>query len=305
MYKLQKFLICAVAAVIASCAIGCNAGENSEKSQIKHLIVLCGQSNAVGYSHNEYLTGTEFESSLQGYETVEINKNYGEGANKYEKKMVSVVAGLGTSFAAFGPELGIAKAISESDYSGNTAIVKYAVGGTALDPKSGKWVGKTYWNASSAQFEDCASEGTLYSDLCSTVEFVIRTYEAKNCTPVIEAICWMQGENDAIAGCYSRYDSLEIEMVSDFRARFAAYAGADGIAFINAGISTFWKNYVELNDKKKASVSALGSAEYIDTVAMGLEYDKEPEEKPDGAHFDAVSMIKLGYEFGTRALKFF
>ena len=57
--------------------------------------------------------------------------------------------------------------------------------------------------------------------------------------------------------------------------------------------------YQELNAKKGVYAKANGY-DYLDTIAVGLTMTNEPLEKPDTAHYDCDSIIKLGEMFAEK-----
>ncbi len=58
-----------------------------------------------------------------------------------------------------------------------------------------------------------------------------------------------------------------------------------------------------MNEGKKKNAAEVEKYVYLDTVAAGLEYRKEPVEQPDKAHYDSMSMIKLGEMFAEEMSK--
>lgn len=146
--------------------------------------------------------------------------------------------------------------------------------------------------------EDITDKIVMTSDKKGTFDKETETY-----TPKIEAMCWMQGENDSFSN--KRYFALENEFVNSLRKKYAEYSDENGFAFVNGGITTYWPNYYQVNAAKQKNCELLADAEYIDAVGMELDYRNEPTGNPDYAHLDAQSMIKLGRAFGTAALKYF
>lgn len=67
--------------------------------------------------------------------------------------------------------------------------------------------------------------------------------------------------------------------------------------FVDAGISTVWPMYKEMNETKKKYAEAHGDCVFIDTIAEGLTTEKEPRGEPDTYHYDSDCVIKLGHLF--------
>ena len=76
------------------------------------------------------------------------------------------------------------------------------------------------------------------------------------------------------------------------------------MVFIDAGISDsyLWSKYIEINNQK-LDFSKNENNVYIDTIQEKLTYNLEPIESPDIAHYDSMSMIKLGQLYGKEILK--
>lgn len=317
----MKFInkkICSVlAAAVLTSALFCtvcmhltaDTVEAQSADEVK-VVILAGQSNAVGYSGFSYLPQTTkgYSAMRSGYDGVFISKN-GEGQFNTGDAFCNVKCGYALDGGRFGPELGMAQTFAESKHNGKVYIVKYAVGGTTIDPENkdywaiGNNIQERYWNAPSQKFNHCTSAGLLYNTLCQHIDEAIAELKSQNYTPKIEAMCWMQGENDSFSN--KRYFALENEFVNSLRKKYAEYSDENGFAFVNGGITTYWPNYYQVNAAKQKNCELLADAEYIDAVGMELDYRNEPTGNPDYAHLDAQSMIKLGRAFGTAALKYF
>ncbi len=151
-------------------------------------------------------------------------------------------------------------------------------------------------------------KGPLYNSFVEYVHTSVEYLEMKNYKVNIEAMCWMQGESDSM----DDYATLNYErnltcFINDLRDEFADYASDDGIAFVDAYIAAtiFWKNYVDLNEAKRAVADSSPMNAVVDTISHGLSVIGEPVEQPDIAHYDSLSEIKLGHLFAEECAKFF
>lgn len=261
------------------------------------VILLGGQSNASGCSHNEYLKKnvsvdkySEYES---GYDNVYIN--YLSGA-KMSEGFVKCSVGQGEIDNGFGPELGLAEKLNEMYPNETFFIIKCAWGGTNLFEQ---------WLSPSSE----GKTGDLYKKFVKFVETSMDYLESKNYDVEIEGMCWMQGESDSFS--VENATDYEIHLrnfIKDIRKKFEKYAPSDGIAFIDAYIAdnpVYWV-YCDLVNESKDVVAAESEMNaLIDTISEGLCCSEEPEETPDMAHYDSLSQIKLGHLFAEEIAKYF
>ncbi len=261
------------------------------------VIILGGQSNASGCSHNEYLernvTPEQYEKYENGIDNVYINYVSGwNTSNEFVKCSIS----QGEPANCFGPELGIADKLNELYPDETFFIIKCAWGGTNLFDQ---------WLSPSSN----GKTGKLYKSFVNFVEANLRYLKSKNYDVKIEAMCWMQGESDSFSVEHATdYEEHLQNLINDIRKKFKAYASDDGIAFIDAYIADnpiFWVYCDYVNASKQAVADSSPMNVVIDTNAHGLTCTEEPEDQPDVAHYDSLSELKLGHLFAEEAIKFF
>lgn len=185
------------------------AASEAEKEKVKTLdiYIIAGQSNAAGYTKiNEEVLKTLWSSYKTGSSSVlyQGKSEYTNGVNA-SSFWVNAKAGQGKGKAFMGPELGIAKVLSEEYYDGaykTAGIIKFAHGGTSLlnktdgqNAENGNWVSPSY--AEYLNIEYSGLTGELYRSLLEQVSDGMaklegRGYEAVN----IKGLFWMQGESD-------------------------------------------------------------------------------------------------------------
>jgi hypothetical protein len=106
----------------------------------------------------------------------------------------------------------------------------------------------------------------------------------------------MQGEGDAgILENVNNYREYFDNFINDFKNEFSEYL--EKCVFVDAGISEVWNFYKEMNSLKKEYAQKNKNFIYLDTIENGLTTKYEPVEKPDIAHYDCESVIKLGRLF--------
>ena len=152
MKKLFKFLCLAPLLFVA---VSCNNADsnsssiNEESSAMMEptpvdVVVISGQSNAVGCTHANCITrsigASKYQDYMRGFETIKIAYDcwtkdegpmfYSQNKSK-NNDFVKVMLGQGNSEATFGPEIGIAEALHET-HANKLFLIKYACGASNL-----------------------------------------------------------------------------------------------------------------------------------------------------------------------------
>ena len=266
------------------------------------IIVLAGQSNAVGVGWVDYLpkhfdadTVAKFKS---GYKNILINYF---SHDKKSSGFVPVSVGCTeVSKDTLGPEVGIAQTLDSKYPDDEFFIVKCAFGGTNLNHD---WLspscGDDYNEYARAEGEHYRTAGWCYNELIDIMKESLAELKNQQYFPEIIAFCWMQGESDAdtqehVSGYSARYEAL----LSDFAEKFGDYY--NNCIFVDGGISEIWPLYREMNEVKKSLAEKSDNRFYIDTIAQGLTTKNEPEPEVDTAHYDSDCTVKLGNLFAER-----
>ncbi len=270
-----------------------------------NIVVLAGQSNAVGVGYQKYLprhfSSAQVEKFHSGFNNVKINYY---SHNKKSNGFVPTTVGCTEAHKdTVGPEVGIAEYFDTHHPGEELFIVKCAVGGTNLwfdwrspscggdyDPNAGTMFADGIWQSRKPK-----GAGWLYNQFVDTLTESIEILKSQGYTPKIKGFCWMQGESDADARHYAAYASLYAHFTADVQACFGEYM--QDCIFADGGISQRWECYTQINAVKQAYANAHKNCRYIDTIAQGLTVKNEPEEQPDLAHYDSDSIIKLGHLF--------
>ncbi len=278
------------------------------------IIILAGQSNAVGVGHtaclSRHFSAEKIAAWHGGFRDIQINYF---SHDKKSGGFVPVTTGCTErSKDTVGPELGIAERLAERFPGRRFFIVKCAFGGTSLyhdwlSPSSGKPYDAS---AYADQKEDIIANygvgepvraGWCYNELVKITGESIASLEADGYSPRIRAFCWMQGEADA---CELRHSMLYVwrydRLLADFGTTFAPYLS--DCVYADAGISGVWPFHEAVNAAKADYGAAMASEgrRYVDTVAAGLTTENEPFPpfgEPDTYHYDSDCVIKLGKMF--------
>ena len=270
-----------------------------EKSNEVRIIILAGQSNAVGVGYTEYLSEHFSKEKVAeydaGYDSVKINYySQGQKSNGFVKTGTNCT---GLNVDTIGPELGMAEIFNIEQRGGSVYIVKCAVGATNL---SHDWLSPSGELTVSSTDEQT---GWCYRELVRIVGESIEILEGQGYKPKIHGFCWMQGESDAeiyndVNIYISRYRFLLNDLTSEFEEYFD-----DGCDFVDAGISQTWTFHSVMNQNKKAFAEENKNYHYIDTITEGLSVLGEPKDAVDPYHYDSGSVIKLGNLF-AKAITF-
>ena len=263
------------------------------------VILLGGQSNASGTSHDEYLKMTSTPEKYAEYEAGDDNVyiNYFVSGTTSSAGFVKCATRQGErlDFYGFGPELGLAEKLHEERPDEMFFIIKYAWGGTNLFEE---------WLSPSSR----GKTGHLYKSFTAYVRDSLRYLEEKNYDVSIEAMCWMQGESDSFStDAAENYDVHLSNFIKDIRDEFSRYAADDGIAFIDATIADNPMYWVYCDGVNAGKVKVAGESDMnslIDTNREGLICTEEPADKPDIPHYDSQSEIKLGHLFAAEVIKY-
>ena len=273
------------------------------------IIVLSGQSNAVGVGHTKCLkrsfTDEKIKEYYDGYKNVKIN--YYSHDKKSDGFTITTVNCTEVHKDTLGPEVGIAEYLNSKFPEEEYFIVKFAIGGATLmrdflSPSSGGYYNVENFKNEYGDFIDAyftnkpIKAGWCYTGLVSILRDSIKYLEENGFYPEIIGFCWMQGESDSME--LKHVDDYKVyfdNFINDFKDDFYQYI--KNCVFVDAGISETWDCYKEINQFKKEYAENHSGFVYVDTIGNGLTTQYEPVEQPDLYHYDCESVIKLGKLF--------
>ncbi len=273
------------------------------------IIVLSGQSNAVGVGYVKYLNRSFSDEKIKeyfdGYDNIKIN--YYSHDKRSDGFTVTTKNCTEIHKDTIGPELGIAEYLNSNFPEEEYFIVKFAIGGASLkrdflSPSSGGYNNIKEFKNEYGGFLDSffagkpLKAGWCYNGLVSILQESIEYLKNNGYSPEIIGFCWMQGESDAFTlEDVSHYRTHFDHFINDFKNEFSQYLEA--CVFVDAGVSEVWNCYREMNICKETCAKEHSRFIYVDTIANGLTTQHEPLEAPDWAHYDCGSVIKLGKLF--------
>ncbi len=274
-----------------------------------NLIILAGQSNAVGVGYTSYLpkhfSAETVEKYHTGWEKIQIHYySHNQKNDCFTPVKTGQACAGGTTF---GPEVGMAEYLSEVYPDEEFFIVKCAFGCMSMHRDFCSPSGNAPYDkdAYADQYPDILAAhgqgaeirpGWCYNELVKITRDSIAMLEEAGYTPEIREFCWMQGEADGEDMAHvTNYGGLYDSMLADFTDTFRAYM--PDCTFADAAIGPRWQYHKELNAIKAAYAAAHPNHTFIDTIAAGLTTENEPTSEPDTAHYDADSVIRLGHLF--------
>ncbi|MBQ7915659.1 MAG: hypothetical protein IJ315_02580 [Firmicutes bacterium] len=269
-----------------------------------NVIVLSGQSNAVGVGHvkclAKHFSAEKIDQYRRGYNNVKMYYfSHDKKSDGFENVTLNQAE---LTKDTFGPEVGMAEYFSEVRPQEEVFIIKCAFGGKSLyrdflSPSGGEeYVAGAYANPDMTGGANGDQVGWAYNELIKITHEGLELLKAQGYDPKIKAFCWMQGESDATYEEHTqKYAQRYGAMLDDFNTEFASYL--EECIYVDAGISQRWTYWQEMNEVKAKFAADHGNCRYIDTIAAGLTTCYEPEEEPDTAHYDSDCTIRLGRMF--------
>jgi len=295
--NMKKFIKYLLLSPMMFSVIGCGNQTKSEEKSMEpkpvDVVVISGQSNAVGCTHAKCITrsmGAEaYSTYMTGYNDIKIAYDcwtkdegprfYSQNKSK-DETFVKVMLGQGNGLGTFGPEIGIAEALHEK-YANRLFLIKYACGASNL---------KDDW---------AQKNSPMYPRLIEYVKKQMQNLVSMGYVPTIKAFCWMQGEGDSWDGYYQEYKDNLSGFAANIREDLKELSGNKDVPFIDAGISNSkdWQYYRQVNNAKQEFAKESENNIYIDTIAAGMHTNVEPFDTPDTCHYDTESEVLLGHLF--------
>ena len=288
MRKVFKLLL------LSPLAFTCAGCQNKKAPKPVDVVVISGQSNAVGCTRADKIPlsigYSKYSEWMEGFEDIQIAYDSWtkDGTSFYSQNksdddtFMRVMLGQGNSILTFGPEIGIAERMHEK-YANKLFLIKYACGASNL---------KDDW---------AKRDSPMYGRLVDYVKLQMGNLKKMGYEPTIKAFCWMQGEGDSYPGYYDQYQDNLRGFVTNLRTDLKEESGNKDFPFIDAGINDnkkVWEYGKQVNEAKQAFAAESENNFYIDTKAAGLHTDQEPtESEPDRAHYDSDSEVLLGELF--------
>lgn len=262
----------------------------------RDLILVAGQSNAVGFDANAaelpvdagdknilfwWRCGDpppdEYDSTSRGWTSLQPQPR----ANPMPK-----TAGVGRQYGnfskadgGFGPEIGFARTLQAREKK-PLAVVKAAFSGTGIT---------TDWRP-----REAGPSGACYRALLEETKNALEKAREKGIALRVRALVWVQGESDANAALAPLYAHNLGEMITALRQDLGA-PEMTALVGVNThfgnGKNTFMPLIVE---QQKQLAARLPRCAYVDTDGLS---------HANGAHFDTKGTLEMGIRFAEALIQ--
>ncbi|MBX2851624.1 MAG: sialate O-acetylesterase [Phycisphaeraceae bacterium] len=264
--------------LIATACTLLNAGSTqAQDSTYYDLVILAGQSNAVGAGG---AVSSGLPTSPTNLQQPQEDVLFFSNASGFPgpTDLQPGTGSTGSGISRFGPEITFGRTVADALPSRNLGIVKHAASATDLDIQ---------WSPTG---------GSVYNAFLNTVNRATNSITDAGDTYDITGFLWVQGEADANRGYGSDYEANLTNFIAAIRAEF----GQDTPFFIS-----------KLSDNQDPGPdTALVMQAQIDVAAAdsntflidtdGPEFTVSPA--PDGLHYDTNGQIALGEAFAASYL---
>ena len=278
------------------CAL-CVLCGSSTAAETRDLLLIAGQSNAVGYDAKPadlpaddadkqvmfwFRAGDpppdEFDVTSGGKWTTLQPQPKGTPMDK--TKMSRQYGNFSGAAGGFGPEMGFARALFAKEKK-PLAVVKAAWSGTGMAQD---------WNPA-----DPGPGGSCFRALVAEVKAAIAAAQAQGITLRPRALAWVQGESDANATHAPRYTQALGDMIAALRKELNAPQLIALVAVntqFGGGKNAFMPKIVEA---QQALAAKDPRCAYVDTAGATI---------ANGAHWDSAGTLDVGRRFADALLKF-
>jgi hypothetical protein len=299
----KTLFVAATAGILALSGVSASASPVEASAVDIDVYFIAGQSNAVGFSK---LSTLDDEYKVE-YPNV-LFYNGGQGIQNIGDNLSYVRPGLGLQpgdtieYTGFGPELGMAKVLSNKEKK--IAFIKYAYGGTAIyqnDSLNNKDDNHDNWHGP----WDGATSGRLYEGFLTTAGNGLNALKKAGYSPAIKGLVWMQGETDGEVqfntGKYNAADMYEhnlTELFNHFRRELTDISSTNQLdmPIVFGEIYEYSTAVIEVRKivEAQANVGKLDNNYLINTGDLIIDTTN------DGWHWPGNQELELGVRFGEK-----
>ncbi|MBO4413927.1 MAG: hypothetical protein J5830_04405 [Clostridia bacterium] len=322
--KTARFLsiLVIIAMLVSFAACGSSGGNISEQSrtgtatdtaaeteeQIKgvpddvtKVILLSGQSNAVGYTYRNFFETNDYYKQFYSTERLAAaDAGYPDILIRYSNNALDpdqdtcgndtfepVRFGMGARNVEykeewglpFGPEMGIAEYLTEKFPGEKFYIIKCATSGANISNRFNP--------------DKTSDPKNLVPQLISFAKESLEELKSQGLKPEIISFCWVHGGTDAEEGFSSLYAGVFGRLVNKIETELAEYMPKNGMSIADAGVRASNTNYEEMNAAKQAFAEKSSKRYYFDTMWFLAGRDHY-----DRGHYDCYPMIQVGNSLG-------
>ncbi len=266
---------------------------------VLELILVAGQSNAVGFDANPaFLPKSDHDAEVKFWyrcgdppvDDHDISSSgkwialapQPKGSPKEKSSAPRQYGNFSTAEGGFGPEIGLARALREQQPDRRIAVIKIAFSGTAIG---------TDWNPD-AQEGDV--QGDCYRALVAEVKTAIAAAITDGESIHLRAFAWVQGESDANAVDAPLYARRLTHLIANLR---TALAAPDMIALL--AVNTQFSA-----GKNKHMPAIVGAQQVVaNTDPQAVYIDTSKATIANAVHFDAQGTLDVGKWFAEGLIK--
>ena len=232
----------------------------------QHVIILMGgQSNMVGAGRMEDLGDHSFPGNIQ---------YFGFGLNS---RLVATPE-------RFGPEVEVARLLSEQHPQTKFTLIKYAIGGSSLLDWAPDYDSLRATVTGNARF------GSMYNEFMIKIDSLQKIHGGE-----VGAMLWMQGERDA------RIPEAGVEYLQNFQVMIESFRkdlGKPTLPFLFGMVNAPAERYPALDTVR---ASQLRIAETLEqTYAISTD---DVEKWDDNLHYSSEGQLELGRRFGYQLIE--
>ena len=256
-----------LALAMTCCLIGCKSSaptlrysSNPKKNITYHVVLMGGQSNMVGQGRIKDLEDTKLPRQVKYF-------NFGRSAS------------LKQPTDTFGPEVGIARVLSQKFPDEHFLLIKYAIGGASLLD----WAPN--YDTEKAEITGNAHFGNMYADLIRITDSICSGYNTK-----LTALLWMQGERDArIPEAGKDYEQNFETFINAFRRD----TQMPELPIIYGSVNPPEDRYAAVETVREAQQNI--NRQMPNTILVNTD---ELEKWDDDVHYSSSGILQLGRLFG-------
>ncbi len=268
---------------------------------VTKVILLSGQSNAVGYTYRNFFDTNKYYQQFYSAERLaaadagypDILIRYSNNALDPDQETTGndtfepVRFGMGGRNVGykeewglpFGPEMGIAEYLTEKYPGEKFYIIKCATSGANIRDRFNP--------------DKMSDPKNLVTQLLAFTHESLDELTAQGLKPEIISFCWVHGGTDAAEGYSSLYAGVFGRLVNKIKEEFADYMPKYGMSVADAGIRASNENYEEMNAAKQSYAEKSSKNYYFDTMWFLAGRDHY-----DRGHYDCYPMIQVGNSLG-------
>lgn len=298
--------------VIIIVSVPATYGQDSNRIDPVHVVLLAGQSNMAGKGSFSDLSESDQQrvDAVASRVTISINGSPARPLGSLQKKQLKNKAGqqanekkTGKQSEAklpkgkvpvpvdrFGPEMFIGVTLAEAHPDQEFLFVKYSRGGTSL---YGAWSPQWSLEKSKAvEKGNAKQQAKLYADHVDAIQTNLAVLKTQGRPFKVIGMAWMQGENDAA------YEVSALSYQSNLKKLIAAYRTEfhlPELPFVCGQINSNYGKFPAGPDMVRAAFVAVADADpKVAVIRTSKERPPTDFPKVDGAHYNAEGQKRLG-----------